>query len=141
MKLRSIEMELPRIGDAATFLTGIWGLAESERRNGAVYLRGSGELPYLVGLFEAEREKVRSVTFICEEDELVALVSRARSSGRPVRAVKSQDPGEGHGIEIELPEGEIFRFLAGAGTVAPIEGRDLPFKLTHVVLSSTDAEA
>lgn len=141
MKLRSIELEFPQIGDAAEFLTSTWGLAEGERRDGAVYLRGSGELPYLVGLFEAEREKVRSVTFVCEEEELAALEGRASASGRPVRTVESQDPGAGHGIEIELPEGEIFRFLSGSGTVTPIEGRDLPFKLTHVVLSSTDAEA
>jgi len=141
MKLRSIELEFPRIDAAAEFLTGTWGLAEGERRDGAIYLRGSGELSYLVGLFEAEREKVRSVTFICEDAELAALSDRARFSNRPVRSVESQDPGAGHGIEIELPEGEVFRFLAGSGSVSPIEGRDLPFKLTHVVLSATDAEA
>ena len=73
MKLRSIEMEMPRIDAAAEFLIGTWGLAEAGRRADAVYLRGSGELPYLVGLFEAEREKVRSITFVCDQDALAAL--------------------------------------------------------------------
>lgn len=141
MKLRSIEMEMPRIAAAAEFLIDTWGLAEAGRGDGAVYLRGSGELPYLVGLFEAEHEKVRSITFVCEQDALAALHARVARSGRPARSVESGDPGGGHGIEVELPEGEVFRFLADSGTVAPIEGPDLPFKLTHVVLSSTDAEA
>ncbi len=140
MKLRSIEIELPRIDAAADFLTRIWGLADGERCRGAIYLRGSSPLPYLVGLFEAETEKVRSVTFLCDAQELASLA--ARCEGRaPFRAVSSDDPGGGHGIEVQLPEGEIFRFLADAADSLAIEGRDLPFKLTHVVLSSTDAEA
>ncbi len=142
MKLRSIEIELPHISAAANFLTGSWGLAEGERRKDAIYLRGSGELPYLVALFERDIERVRSVTFLCEDEaELAALARSVGASGRPMREVVSADPGAGHGIEVELPEGEVFRFLAGAGLVAPIAGRDLPFKLTHVVVSSADAEA
>jgi catechol 2,3-dioxygenase-like lactoylglutathione lyase family enzyme len=141
MQLRSIELEFPRIAAAADFLVGTWGLAPAETRKGALYLRGAGELPYLVGLFEAEAERVRSMTFVCDEGELDGLRDRVASSGSPMRAVESNDPGGGHGIEVELPEGEIFRFLAGSGRVAPIEGRDLPNKLTHVVLSATDAEA
>ena len=141
MQLRSIEMEFPRIDAAADFLTGTWGLADAERRDGAVYLRGSSELAYLVALFEADAERVRSVTFTCEQEELDALRERVTTSGRPVREVSSEDPGGGHGLEVELPEGEVFRFLAGTVKAAPLEGRDLPYKLTHVVLSATDAEA
>lgn len=140
MKLRSIELEFPNVADAAAFLIGTWGLAEAERRAGVIYLRGSGELPYLVGLFEAPTERVRSVTFLCDAAELATLRDRAARSRRPFRAVSSEDPGGGSGIELELPEGEVFRFLGGSTMVDPIEGADLPFKLTHVVLSSTDAE-
>ena len=140
MKLRSVEMQFPGVEDAARFLVEKWGLAPAARRAGAVYLRGSGEFPYLVGLFEAPTEQARSLTFVCDEQELVALKRRAGRSGRPMREVTSDDPGAGYGLEIELPEGEIFRFLVDTSTVAPLEGRDLPVKLTHVVLSSTDAE-
>ena len=35
---------------------------------------------------------------------------------------------------------ELFRFLAGTTTVDPIEGRDLPVQLTHVVINACDAE-
>lgn len=139
-KLRSIEMEFPQVREAAEFLIGTWGLAPAGERADAIYLRGSGDLSYLVGLFEAAQEKVRSVTFLCAQDDLEALKRRIIENGRLMRPVTSADPGGGAGIEVELPEGEIFRFLTDSSTVEPIEGPDLPFKLTHVVLSSTDAE-
>lgn len=141
MKLRSIELALPDPGSAAAFLADIWGMAPTEGQNGSLYLRGSGGFPYLVALHEAEIEHVRSTTFVCETDELAGLAGRVAAAGWPARAVRSSDPGGGSGIEVELPEGEIFRFLAGASDAEPIEGRDLPVKLTHVVFNSQDAEA
>lgn len=121
-------------------MTQTWGMAEAVRREGAVYLRGSGNLPYLLGLFEHPERSAKSLTFCCTQDELRALEVRARSSGQPFRAVSSDDPGGGAGFELRLPEGEIFRFLAGVANVTRLDGRDLPRQLTHVVLSSTDAE-
>ncbi|MDR6832594.1 MULTISPECIES: VOC family protein [unclassified Sphingopyxis] len=141
MKLRSIELALPDPGSAAAFLADIWGMAPTEGQNGSLYLRGSGGFPYLVALHEAEVEHVRSTTFVCETDELAGLAGRVAATGWPARAVRSSDPGGGSGIEVELPEGEIFRFLAGATDAEPIKGRDLPVKLTHVVFNSQDAEA
>jgi catechol 2,3-dioxygenase-like lactoylglutathione lyase family enzyme len=108
---------------------------------GTHYLRGAGPFPYLVALEEAAAPAVRSVTFVTEPGELAALAVRVAASGLAARAVTSADPGGGAGIEIELPEGEIFRFLGGASEVSPIAGADLPARLTHVVLNSIDAEA
>lgn len=141
MKLRSIELNTPDAAAAAAFLTDIWGMAEAEHRGPSVYLRGSGELPYLVALTEAEAPSIRSVTFTGEAAEVRALAERAKAKAAPCRDVVSNDPGGGQGIEVGLPEGEIIRFLHSAGTVAPIEGRDLPVQLTHVVMNSIDAEA
>jgi 2,3-dihydroxy-p-cumate/2,3-dihydroxybenzoate 3,4-dioxygenase len=140
IELRSIELELPDIRSAADFLVQTWGLAVAEDRPDAAYLRGAGDFPYLVALFEAPAEKVGSVTFLCGEEELAALSDRVGRSAQPSRKVTSSDPGGGEGIEVELPEGEVFRFLAGSSRAAQLAGRDLPRKLTHVVLSSVDAE-
>ena len=141
MKLRSIELALPDPKAAARFLTGVWGMAEAEPSGESRYLRGSGPFPYLVGLEKSEREFVRSTTFVCETDELDALCNRVMAAGWPIRGVVSEEPGGGSGVIVELPEGEILRFLVNAGEVAPIEGSDLPVKLTHVVFNSVDAEA
>ncbi|MEI8635199.1 VOC family protein [Vibrio sp. PP-XX7] len=52
----------------------------------------------------------------------------------------SVDLGGGEGVIVALPDGELLRFLVGAEEVPPMQGQDLPVKLTHVVLNATDAE-
>jgi catechol 2,3-dioxygenase-like lactoylglutathione lyase family enzyme len=140
MKLRSIELIVPDAAKAAAFLTEIWGMAPAEQRGQTQYLRGSGTHPYLVALEEGN-EAVRSTTFLCEEAELAALSKRVVESGLAARPVVSEDPGGGHGLIVEMPEGALFRFLAGSVDAEPLDGRDLPVKLTHVVMNAADAEA
>jgi 2,3-dihydroxy-p-cumate/2,3-dihydroxybenzoate 3,4-dioxygenase len=141
MQLRSIELVTPDPAAAGRFFTDIWGMPEGETRAGSVYLRGSGGFPYLVALHGGDAPCVRSVTWVCASQELDALRARIGASGLPAAPAKSEDPGGGEGLLVELPEGEVFRFLAGAQEIAPIEGRDLPVKLTHVVCNAVDAEA
>jgi 2,3-dihydroxy-p-cumate/2,3-dihydroxybenzoate 3,4-dioxygenase len=141
MRLRSIELALPNAAQAASFLTDIWGLAPAETRGGTTYLRGSGGFPYLVALEESAESFVRSTTFVCSEERLAELAQSVAASGLTAREVNCEDPGGGHGIIVELPEGELLRFLAGTSEVQPIEGHDLPVKLTHCVFNSIDAEA
>lgn len=141
MKLRSIELALPDPASAAAFMIDVWGMAPGEVRGETHYLRGSGCFPYLVALEQSDSEFVRSTTFVCDEAELAALAKRVEASGLPARPVSSDDPGGGHGLVVELPEGELLRFLAGTTEVTPIEGKDLPVKLTHVVFNSAGAEA
>ena len=141
MKLRSIELALPYAAEAAAFLTGIWGMAPAEVRGGTHYLRGSGSFPYLVALEESAEPYVRSTTFTCSPERLEELKASVTKANLPARPVISNDPGNGHGIIVELAEGELLRFLTDTSEVAPIEGHDLPVKLTHVVFNATDAEA
>lgn len=146
MKLRSIELSLPDPAAAAAFMVDIWGLALAEVRGTTHYLRGSGTFPYLVA-FAAGDEFVRSTTFVCDPEELAGIKSRVAAHGLPARPVVSSDPGGGHGIAVELPEGELLRFLADTAEVAPIPGHTkasrmvMPVKLTHVVFNAADAEA
>ena len=141
MKLRSIELALPDPASASAFMIDIWGMAPGEVRGETHYLRGSGNFPYLIALEQSDSEFVRSTTFVCDEAELAALAQRVEASGLPARPVTSDDPGGGHGLVVELPEGELLRFLAGTSEVDAIAGEDLPVKLTHVVFNSADAEA
>ena len=141
MKLRSIELALPHAAEAAAFLTDIWGMAPAEVRGGTHYLRGSGPFPYLVALEESAEPYVRSTTFTCSPERLEELKASVTKANLPARPVASHDPGDGHGIIVELTEGELLRFLTDTNEVTPIEGHDLPVKLTHVVFNATDAEA
>jgi catechol 2,3-dioxygenase-like lactoylglutathione lyase family enzyme len=146
VKLRSIELSLPDPAAAAAFMVDIWGLVPAEVRGTTHYLRGSGPYPYLVA-FETGDEFVRSTTFVCDSGELAGIKTRVAARGLAARPVVSNDPGGGHGIEVELPEGELLRFLVDTTEVAPIDGhsrasrRVMPVKLTHVVFNAADAEA
>ncbi|MDE2301364.1 MAG: VOC family protein [Sphingomonadales bacterium] len=147
MRLRSIELALPGAGEAARFLADVWGCADAGQRGARHYLRGSGDLPYLVRLTESRENAVESVTFTCARARLAGLARAVAAHGLKARPVTSDDPGGGEGILVELPEGEVLRFLAGSASVAPIaphpraSRRVMPVKLTHVVLNAIDAEA
>lgn len=141
MKLRSIELAVADPASAARFLTEIWGMAPAEVRGTTHYLRGSGPFPYLVALEQSGDEFVRSTTFVCSPERLAELAISITAQGLISTPVTSTDPGGGHGLIVELAEGELLRFLTDTTEVAPIEGRDLPVKLTHIVFNSVDAEA
>jgi catechol 2,3-dioxygenase-like lactoylglutathione lyase family enzyme len=141
MRLRSIELNVPDAPAARAFFTEVWGLADAGPTGDTQYLRGSGSLPYLVALTEAAAPSIRSTTFVGTADEVSDIAVRARAVGAPVRDTVSTDPGGGQGVLVQLPEGEVLRFLHGDALAEPIDGRDLPVKLTHVVMNSADAEA
>ena len=141
MKLRSVELVLPNARVAAAFMTDIWGLAAAGVQGSTHYLRGSGVFPYLISFEEGQEPFVRTTTFVCSAQELEVLGKRVASSGLASTPTAANDPGGGAGLIVELPEGELFRFLASAQESPPIAGRDLPVQLTHVVLNSIDAEA
>lgn len=141
MRLRSIELALPDPAEATRFMVDIWGMAVAEVRGETHYLRGSGTFPYLVSFEKSADEFVRTTTFVCSDEELADLKARVAAKGWLARSEVSSDPGGGHGIVVELPEGELLRFLAGASEVEGLVGRDLPVKLTHIVFNSADAEA
>ncbi|WP_298289037.1 VOC family protein [Novosphingobium sp.] len=146
MKLRSIELALPDPAGAAAWMVDVWGLFPAEVRGSTHYLRGTGTIPYLVAFEQSDEEFVRSTTFTCTDAELAAIRRKVAAHGWPACAVTSDDPGDGAGLLVELPEGTILRFLAGASEMAPREGftkaskRVAPVKLTHVVFNSADAE-
>lgn len=140
VRLRSIELVVEDAHAAAGFLTGIWGMAEAEVRGGTHYLRGSGTHPYLVALEQGPEPFVRSTTWVCSNEDLADIRRRIAESGLNAQPTVSDDPGGGEGLLVELPEGEVFRFLAGSNEAPPIDGRDLPVQLTHVVINSADAE-
>lgn len=141
MKLRSIELVLPNAAAGAAFLSDIWGSVRAAQIGQTHYLRGSGTFPYLVALEEGAEPFAKSTTFVCSLPELEALRERAASAGAASAPVTSTDLGGGHGLAIELLEGEVFRFLVDSALVEPIADRDLPVQLTHVVLNASDAEA
>jgi len=147
MKLRSIELALPNAAEAHRWMIDVWGCADGGVWGETYYLRGSGTYPYLVSFAEHADCFVRSVTFVCSPERLAHVAEAAVARGLNAAPCVSSDPGGGHGLLVELSDGEILRFLVDATEVAPIEGhakatrKVTPVKLTHVVFNAVDAEA
>ncbi len=140
MYLRSVELNMAGAGEAASFLSGVWGAIDGGAWNGSRYIRGTSGLPYLVALRDAPESSMASVTFITDAETIAGIAGRAAAAGIACRAIESADLGGGSGIHVTFPGGEPFRFLTGQGAIAETTGQDAPVRLTHVVLNADDAE-
>ncbi len=143
MKLRSVELELPRADAAVQFLTGPWGLIEAGRGGSTAYLRGTGEHPYVMAITEAAGPALVSVTFAGSAAELERVKARAKKAGLATTPCAPQpgEPGAPKGFRLAGPEGQVFRFVTDKKPAAKLKDPDRPIGLTHVPISAADADA
>jgi 2,3-dihydroxy-p-cumate/2,3-dihydroxybenzoate 3,4-dioxygenase len=115
MKLQSVELTVPDVEGTARFFETVWGLTATQS-GGAVRLRGTAALPYLVSL-EQGVPAIVSITFCGPKTEI------------------------GTEREVRGPEGERYRFTFEDAIAALPRHPDRPIELSHVVLNSADADA
>jgi catechol-2,3-dioxygenase len=128
MRLRSVELEVPDVAPAAEFLEQVWGLAPAGSAGATRFFRGTGDHPHILSLTKASAPAVSAITF-------------AGSAGEIRKTDRTFDvPGGGKGFEITGPEGQRYRFVVEQAA-QPVEDRDKPIQLTHVVLNTADVEA
>jgi len=132
MRLRSVELELPDVGPAADFLSGVWGLVPAGKSKETQFFRGTGTHPYILSIMKAATPAVAAITFSGSEPEIARL-------GKPQSSYDV--PGGGKGLEIRGPEAQTYRFMVEEKPVAPLTDRDKPIQLTHAVLNSADPDA
>ena len=132
MRLRSVELELPDVGQAADFLSGVWGLVAAGKSKETQFFRGSGTHPYILSITKSSTPAVSAITFSGSADEVGKL-------GRPNTSYDV--PGGGKGLEIRGPEAQNYRFIVESSPVAALSDKDKPIQLTHAVLNSADQEA
>jgi len=143
MRLRSVELELPRRDAAADFLRDTWRLLDAGRSGASAFFRGTGDHPYLVALTEAGTPRIASITFAGADEELDRLRARITAAGgaAPARVARFDEPGGAGGFVVEGAEGQTFRFVTEGERAPPIADPDRPVRLAHVVLNALDREA
>jgi len=143
MRLRSVELEMPDRDSAVRFLLDVWGLLDAGERGGTSYLRGTGDLPYVVSVTRAGAPAVAAVTFSGSKPEVQGIRKRAAATGAPLGPMRDFDePGGGTGFLVQGPEGHVFRFLTEKKrTKSKRPDRDRPMQVTHVVLNAQNREA
>jgi len=132
VRLRSVELELPDVNQAADFLSGVWGLVAAGKSKETQFFRGSGTHPYILSITKSSTPAVSAITFSGSADEVGKL-------GRPNTSYDM--PGGGKGLEIRGPEAQNYRFIVESSPVAALSDKDKPIQLTHAVLNSADQEA
>jgi catechol-2,3-dioxygenase len=111
MRLQSVDLRVSDVEGTARFFETVWGLS-AVQSGGAVRLRGTAALPYLVSLEQGE-PAILAITFCGAERER----------------------------EVRGPEGELYRFVAQQNETALPVHPDRPTALSHVVLNSADVDA
>jgi len=143
MKLRSVELEMPRASAAVEFLINTWGLIDAGHTATTTYLRGTGDHPYVMAVSEAANPAVLSVTFSATKPEIQRIRSRATKAGIKVESYTAEagEPGAPNGIRLTGPEGQRFRFVADRKRAARITDPSKPISLTHVPINASDVDA
>ena len=137
MRLRSVELELARLAEAADFLERVWGLVPAGSSGGARFFRGTGDHPYILSLAKAAAPAVAAITFSGSAEELDAV----RHRNAAPRVFKFNVPGGGEGFEVRGPEAQIYRFIVETNVSEKLKDPDKPIQITHAVINSTDVEA
>jgi 2,3-dihydroxy-p-cumate/2,3-dihydroxybenzoate 3,4-dioxygenase len=132
VRLRSVELEIPDVGQAADFLSGVWGLVSAGKSKQTQFFRGAGTHPYILSITKASTPTVAAITFSGGEQE-IARLGKAQTS--------YDVPGGGKGLEIRGPEAQNYRFIVETAPVPPLTDKDKPIQLTHAVLNSADQDA
>ena len=139
--LRSVAVYVPDLALAERFYTETWHLQVAHRTDNAIYLRGSGSDDYLLALHaDGETPAIRQVTLRARSrDALDAILARVAPAGGTVLAQPhelTRDPAGGIGIKFSDPHGRVFQVVHGDARRDASTARDMPQRLTHVVLNS-----
>ena len=107
-------------GEAAAFLTDVWGLASAEVAAARIICVDRC-IPIWSALEEGAEPFVRSTTFTCEQGRARRRPpARPATNDLPSTRLSPPIPAAARVSSWALPEGELFRFLANAEEVAPI---------------------
>jgi len=90
VRLRSVELELPDVGRAADFLSGVWGLIAAGKSKETHFFRGTGTHPYILSITSASSPAVVAITFSGSAQEI-------QKTDRTFDV-----PGGGKGFEIRI---------------------------------------
>jgi catechol-2,3-dioxygenase len=143
--LRSVEVGTPDPALSERFYTGVWGLTVAARDEGAVYFAATGSDHHVLALHPSNRAELRSVTFrAASVSDLSAVGERAAAHGARVLSGPAPNDSPDGGLSLTLldPQGVTLRIVHGDRQNP--NGRavaDMPLRLAHVNLNSTDVDA
>jgi catechol-2,3-dioxygenase len=143
--VRSVEIEFADPERAARFFIDVWNLTEVERDGESVYLRGTCSFHHILAIHPSRGPaRIRRTVFEAANAELVdRLHGMVAHTGVPVERPGVLDRIDGgYGFGFEDPTGRSFAVVSDASRHPDDERTaDRPYKIAHVNLNDTDADA
>ena len=143
--LRSVALDVPDLARAESFYTQTWHLDVAARRDGVLYLRGTGNDAYLLALHAGPDVQIRAVTLRARSETALHDIAAAtvRAGGRVVASIAPlDDPAGGIGLALRDPDGRLYQVVHGdvqRGDATSV--KDRPLRLAHAVLNAHDIAA
>jgi catechol 2,3-dioxygenase len=140
--LRSVELGVKDLSMWAAFYGRIWGLEEVSSEGDTIHLRATGTEHHAVTLRQRPQAGLLGVHFAASDRNAVtALHAKAKAFGVKVLSEPADLPGSaggGFGFKLRSPDGHELNVSADvASHPNEIPDRSKPFKLSHVVLNSS----
>ncbi|NKJ49302.1 hypothetical protein CIC12_21725 [Burkholderia sp. SG-MS1] len=144
--VRSVHFGLPNLEEATRFYEENWGLKAVSTSPDSVYLRGTGRDFYALALHRFKEPRLFHIDLSIESRQQAdTLFASLRNSGVETTPTNGplDDIGGGYGFSFRDPsEGRVFRVVAEPKQHSDYGSqRDLPGKISHIVLNSPDREA
>ncbi len=141
---RCVEIEMSNPERAADFYSRVWNLTEVERRDGAIYFRGTGAHHHILVVHPAPNGfSIRRIVFDAAGRDIVhALHAKIASAGCPVETPHAlTTPGGGYGFGFADPEGRNMAIVCDVKDhTDTADAKDRVRKLSHVNLNAADVE-
>lgn len=142
--LRSVELSTPDLEGSVEFYTRVWGLEEVAREQGKVFLAATGSDFHVLELKPGDASLLRKVTFRARSREALATLEETLVAAgcTPLRALGPADsPAGGERFVVREPQGSTLEFVFGDKTKAERIVPNVPLRLAHVNINSSDIEA
>jgi catechol 2,3-dioxygenase-like lactoylglutathione lyase family enzyme len=154
--VRSVELVVSNLSEAARFYEGVWQLAPvempppnpppnaGEERQGAQYFRGTGGYHHLLGVHLGAQPAVIRIVFDLADRQAIAHLHRVmeRAGLKPTAPAELGAPGGGCGFGCKDPDGRNLVFVCDCAEHADSADRaDRPRKIAHVNLNARDFDA
>jgi len=143
--LRSIDLVATNLDEATRFYEDVWGLTTVERRNDAIYFRGTQRYHHVLGLHRGAQPAVIRIVFDVDDRAAVEALHKAIVAAG-CNTAPAPGPvalaGGGYGFGCKDPDGRNLAFVCGADDHADTADiADKPRKIVHANLNARDHAA
>jgi catechol 2,3-dioxygenase-like lactoylglutathione lyase family enzyme len=141
--VRSIELVVTNLAEAARFYEEVWRLKPIETRNDSLFFRGSAGYHHLLSLHSGAQPAVHRIVFDVADRAGIDKLHRAitAAGAKATTPANLTSAGGGYGFGCKDPDGRNLGFVCGAADHADTADQaDVPRKIAHINLNAKDFE-